>query len=140
MKNKRLIVTVCILIIAAVGFAYVRAQVATDKRPAPEVSQNVRNVAAFSNGLPSLAGLVNQAKPSIVNISTTAVVKGPGGQGPFVGPNNPFKDFFGDDFSINFSGTGRAGNTSSAAWVPVSLLTRKDIFSRTIMWSRRLRP
>ncbi|MBP1747792.1 MAG: degP-2 [Deltaproteobacteria bacterium] len=106
MKNKRLIVTVCMLIIAAVGFAYVRAQVATDKRPAPEVSQNVRNVAAFSNGLPSLAGLVNQAKPSIVNISTTAVVKGPGGQGPFVGPNNPFKDFFGDDFMDKFFGNG----------------------------------
>ncbi len=106
MKNKRLIATICILIVAAVGFAYVRAQVATDKRPAPEVAQNVRNVAAFSNGLPSFAGLVNQAKPSIVNISTTAVIKGPGGQGPFVGPNNPFKDFFGDDFLDKFFGNG----------------------------------
>jgi serine protease Do len=106
MKNKRLIVTVCILIIAAVGFAYVRAQVGTDKRPAPEVAQNVRNVTAMSNGLPSFAGLVNQAKPSIVNISTTAVIRGPGGQGPFVGPNNPFKDFFGDDFFDKFFGNG----------------------------------
>lgn len=106
MKSKRLIVTVCILIIAAVGFAYVRAQVATDKRPAPEVAQNIRNVAGMSNGLPSFAGLVNQAKPSIVNISTTAVIKGPGGQGPFVGPNNPFKDFFGDDFFDKFFGNG----------------------------------
>ena len=106
MKNKRLIVTVCILIIAAFGFAYVRAQVGTDKRPAPEVAQNVRNVSAMSNGLPSFAGLVNQAKPSIVNISTTAVIKGPGVQGPFVGPNNPFKDFFGDDFFDKFFGNG----------------------------------
>lgn len=93
--------------IAAVGFAYVRSQVTADRRQAaPEVAQNVRNVAAFSNGLPSFAGLVNQAKPSIVNISTTAVTKGPGGQGPFVGPNNPFKDFFGDDFFDKFFGNG----------------------------------
>ncbi|MCK9226902.1 MAG: DegQ family serine endoprotease [Syntrophorhabdaceae bacterium] len=105
MKNKRLIVTVCILIIAAIGFAYVRAQVATDRRPAPEVAQNVRNAAAMT-GLPSFTGLVNQVKPSIVNISTTAVIKGPGGQGPFVGPNNPFKDFFGDDFFDKFFGNG----------------------------------
>ncbi|MEN6615653.1 MAG: trypsin-like peptidase domain-containing protein, partial [Syntrophorhabdus sp.] len=61
----------------------------------------------MSNGLPSFAGLVNQAKPSIVNISTTAVIKGPGAQGgPFVGPNNPFKDFFGDDFFDKFFGNG----------------------------------
>lgn len=106
MKNKRLIVTVCILIIAAVSFAYVRAQVATDKRPAPELAQNIRGATAMANGLPSFAGLVNQAKPSIVNISTTAVIKGPGGQGPFVGPNNPFKDFFGDDFFDKFFGNG----------------------------------
>ncbi len=94
MKNKRLIITVCILIIAAVGFAYVRAQVATDKRPAPEVAQNVRNVAAFSNGLPSFAGLVNQAKPSIVNISTTAVIKGPGRPGAFCRPEQSVQGFF----------------------------------------------
>jgi serine protease Do len=106
MKNKRLIATVCILLVAAIGFAYVRAQVGTDRRPAPEIAQNVRNVSAMASGLPSFAGLVNQAKPSIVNISTTAVVKGPEGQGPFAGPNNPFKDFFGDDFFDKFFGNG----------------------------------
>jgi serine protease Do len=107
MKNKRLIFTVCVLIIVTIGLAYVRAQVAPDKRFNAPVAQNVvRPVAALRNGLPSLAGLVNQAKPSIVNISTTAVVKGPGMQGPFVGPNNPFKDFFGDDFFDKFFGNG----------------------------------
>lgn len=106
MKGKRLALTVCVLIVAALGFAYVRAQVLPDRAPAPPVVQNVRTAAAFNNGLPSLAGLVNQAKPSIVNISTTAVVRGSGGQGPFVGPNNPFKDFFNDDFFDKFFGNG----------------------------------
>jgi serine protease Do len=106
MKNKRLVVTVCVLIAAALAFAYVRAQVLPDNRPAAPPVQNVRAAEPFTNGLPSLAGLVNQAKPSIVNISTTAVVRGPGGQGPMIGPNNPFKDFFGDDFFDKFFGNG----------------------------------
>ncbi|HNT43145.1 MAG TPA: DegQ family serine endoprotease [Syntrophorhabdaceae bacterium] len=107
MKNKRLVVTVCVLFAAALAFAYVRAQVLPEARPAAPQVQNVRAVAAFNgSGLPSLAGLVNEAKPSIVNISTTAVVRGPGGQGPMMGPNNPFKDFFGDDFFDKFFGNG----------------------------------
>ncbi len=107
MKNKRLVVTVCILIAAALAFAYVRAQVWPEARHAAPPPQGVRTVAAFnSSGLPSLAGLVNEAKPSIVNISTTAVIRGPGGQGPMMGPNNPFKDFFGDDFFDKFFGNG----------------------------------
>lgn len=106
MKNKRLIMTICLLIVAALTFAYVRAQVLPDKTPQLDLArQNVKATMPFSNGLPSLAGLVNQAKPSIVNISTTTVIKGPGGQGPFMGPgNNPFKDFFGDDFFDKFFG------------------------------------
>ncbi len=107
MKNKRLVATVCILIVAAAVFAYVRAQVLPEARRAVPPVQNVRAVAAFNgSGLPSLAGLVNQAKPSIVNISTTAVIRGPGIQGPMIGPNNPFKDFFGDDFFDKFFGNG----------------------------------
>jgi len=106
MKNKRLILTICLLIVAAFTFAYVRAQVLPDKAPPVDPNrQNVKAVMPSSNGLPSLAGLVNQAKPSIVNISTTTVVRGPGSQGPFMGPgNNPFKDFFGDDFFDKFFG------------------------------------
>ncbi len=106
MKNKRLILTICLLIVAAFTFAYVRAQVLPDKAPPVDLSrQNVKAAMPSSNGLPSLAGLVNQAKPSIVNISTTTVVRGPGNQGPFMGPgNNPFKDFFGDDFFDKFFG------------------------------------
>lgn len=107
MKNKRLAVTVCILIAAALTFAYVRAQVLPEARPAAPSPQSVRTVAALNvSGLPSLAGLVNEAKPSIVNISTTAVLRGPGGQGPMMGPNNPFRDFFGDDFFDKFFGNG----------------------------------
>jgi len=107
MKNKRLAVTVCILIAAALTFAYVRAQVLPEARLAAPPQQSVRTVAASNvSGLPSLAGLVNEAKPSIVNISTTAVLRGPGGQGPMMGPNNPFRDFFGDDFFDKFFGNG----------------------------------
>lgn len=105
MKNKRLILTICLLIVATLVFAYVRAQVSPGKGPVQQLDRhNVKASMPFSNGLPSLAGLVNQAKPFIVNISTTTLVGGPGGQGPFMGPGNPFKDFFGDDFFDKFFG------------------------------------
>ena len=48
----------------------------------------------FRKGLPSLSGLVKETKPSVVNISTTTVVKGMAGPNPF---GNAFRDFFGND-------------------------------------------
>ena len=54
-------------------------------------------------GPPSLANLVDQVRHAVVNISTTQVVKG-GGLKPFVGPNSPFREFFGDDFFKHFFG------------------------------------
>ena len=102
MKNKRLIITVCVLIFAAFAFAYVKAQMQPDRAPLNLNIQNTSAAIPSSNGLPSLADLVNHAKPSIVNISTTTVIRGPGG--PFMGPANPFKDFFGEDFFDKFFG------------------------------------
>ena len=51
----------------------------------------------------SFADLADAVKHSVVNISTTQVVKGSPLQ-PFVGPNAPFGQFFGDDFFKHFFG------------------------------------
>lgn len=52
---------------------------------------------------PSFADLADEVKHAVVNISTTQVVKGRPLQ-PFIGPNSPFRDFFGDDFLRRFFG------------------------------------
>ena len=59
---------------------------------------------AFNGNLPSFSQLVNHVKPTIVNISTTTVITGPDMQDRFMGPVNPFKDFFGEDFFDKFFG------------------------------------
>jgi len=51
----------------------------------------------------SFADLADEVKHSVVNISTTQVVKGSPLQ-PFAGPNAPFGKFFGDDFFKHFFG------------------------------------
>lgn len=51
----------------------------------------------------SFADLADEVKHSVVNISTTQVVKGSPLQ-PFSGPNAPFGEFFGDDFFKHFFG------------------------------------
>ncbi len=52
---------------------------------------------------PSFADLAERVKHSVVNISTTKVIKGHP-LDPFLGPNSPFKDFFGDEFFKRFFG------------------------------------
>jgi serine protease Do len=60
--------------------------------------------AAFGkDGPPSFADLSDQVKHAVVNISTTQVVKENPMQ-PFMAPNSPFKDFFGDEFFKRFFG------------------------------------
>lgn len=51
----------------------------------------------------SFADLADSVKHSVVNISTTQVIKGSRLQ-PFGGPNSPFGRFFGDDFFKHFFG------------------------------------
>lgn len=51
----------------------------------------------------SFADLAEETKHSVVNISTTQVVKGKSLE-RFVGPNAPFRRFFGDDFFKHFFG------------------------------------
>jgi serine protease Do len=50
---------------------------------------------------PSLAPLADEVKDAVVNISTTQVVRGRELQ-PFMGPESPFRDFFGDEFFKRF--------------------------------------
>ncbi|RLB16010.1 MAG: peptidase [Deltaproteobacteria bacterium] len=51
----------------------------------------------------SFADLADSVKHSVVNISTTQVIKGSPLR-PFGGPNSPFGHFFGDDFFKHFFG------------------------------------
>ena len=51
----------------------------------------------------SFADLADRVKHSVVNISTTQVIKG-SPMGPYFGPRSPFRDFFGDDFYKHFFG------------------------------------
>ncbi|ROQ93441.1 DegQ family serine endoprotease [Desulfosoma caldarium] len=56
-----------------------------------------------SNLPPSFADLADKVKDSVVNISTTQVIKGHPLQ-PFMEPNSPFREFFGDEFFKRFFG------------------------------------
>jgi len=57
--------------------------------------------ALIGQGPASFADLAEGVKDSVVNISTTQTVKENPMQ-PFLGPNSPFRDFFGDEFKHFF--------------------------------------
>lgn len=60
--------------------------------------------AAFEQqGPPSFADLAEQVKHAVVNISTTQVLK-ESPMNPFMNPNSPFREFFGDEFFKRFFG------------------------------------
>ncbi len=103
MERRKWLLTISVLALIAVTFVYVKAQLIPDRTSLDALRKNTKNV-AFMGNLPSFSELVNQVKPTIVNISTTTVVKGPDMQDRFMGPANPFKDFFGDDFMNRFFG------------------------------------
>jgi serine protease Do len=103
MTNRRWLLTIAILIMITLTFVYVKGQVIPEKTSMDAGRQNVKAV-AFVNNLPSFSQLVNHVKPAIVNISTTTVIPGPDMQDKFMGPANPFKDFFGDDLFERFFG------------------------------------
>jgi len=52
----------------------------------------------------SFADLAKKINPSVVNISTTKIFKTKGFHHPFMGQNDPFRFFFGDDFFKKFFG------------------------------------
>jgi len=81
---KPVVFLVAFAIVLSGGFVYAKWP-GNDERPA------------------SFADLVERVRHSVVNISTTKVIKGHPLQ-PFFGPDSPFKDFFGDDFFKRFFG------------------------------------
>jgi len=105
MKNVRWYSVVLLLVIVLSGFMYARSKMVSDESWFGATNADVKKVqVAFEKGLPSLSGLVKEVKPSVVNISTTTVIRGPDMQERFPGQQNPFKDFFGNEFFEKFFG------------------------------------
>jgi serine protease Do len=104
MRNKRWYLTIFLLVIAVLVFSYAKDKIVTKTSWFDANSANVKAVAFDNKSLPSFSELVKHAAPSIVNISTTTVIKGPDLRDRFFGPSNPFGDFFGDDFFGKFFG------------------------------------
>jgi serine protease Do len=90
-NQKTLRLVGCMLLIGVVTFFFI-SQSAQAALPALEKQAPA-----------SFADLADAVKHSVVNISTTQVVKGSPVQ-PFSGPNAPFGNFFGDDFFKHFFG------------------------------------
>jgi serine protease Do len=65
-------------------------------------------------GPPSFADLSDRVKDSVVNISTTQTIKENPLQ-PFIGPQSPFRDFFGDEFFKRFFGDTPQGQMKTHA-------------------------
>ncbi|WP_103333851.1 DegQ family serine endoprotease [Pseudotabrizicola formosa] len=61
---------------------------------------------AFARAPDSFADLAQQISPSVVNITTSAVVSGPASGGPMVPEGSPFEDFFRDFMDRNGQGGG----------------------------------
>jgi serine protease Do len=93
MNHKKWYVVIGVLIIAAAISFHMRGKTAGPDMATPQPSANPRPI-TFDRGLPTLSGLVKETKPSVVNISTTTVVKGIDMPGRF---GNMFKDFLGND-------------------------------------------
>jgi len=66
------------------------------------------------DGPPSFADLSEQVKHAVVNISTTQVIKESPMQ-PFLAPNSPFREFFGDEFFKRFFGDAPSGTMKTHA-------------------------
>ena len=90
-RKKTLGLVGCTLLIGLVAFFFI-------SQIAPAASPGIEKKAPAS-----FADLADAVKHSVVNISTTQVVKRSPLQ-PFVGPNAPFGQFFGDDFFKHFFG------------------------------------
>ncbi len=71
---------------------------------------------AFARGTPeSFADLAEQISPSVVNITTSAVVASPAEGGPIVPEGSPFEDFFRDFMDRNGQGGGEDAPRRSEA-------------------------
>ena len=68
------------------------------------VSAKETQVTEKITGLPSFADIVKRETPAVVNISTRMLVQSRGHRGGKLHPNDPFREFFGDDFFERFFG------------------------------------
>lgn len=103
MRNKRWYLTILLLTVTVIALAFARGKVTTEDTWFDANQTAVKNV-VFDKSLPSFSALIKAVRPSVVNISTTSVIKGPNMHDRFFGQQNPFKDFFGDDFFDRFFG------------------------------------
>ncbi len=105
MRNRRWYLVILLLIVVLSVAVYAKSKLASGESSFDATNVNVKKAAfAFDKGLPSLSELIKDVKPAVVNISTTTVFKGPDMQERFYGQQNPFKDFFGNDFFEKFFG------------------------------------
>jgi serine protease Do len=87
--NKKWYFLIVLLIAAGIGSFYLKGRVVSNDAGSGTPAAAPRAV-TFERGFPSLRDLVKETKPSVVNISTTTLVKG-------VDMGSPFKGFFGND-------------------------------------------
>lgn len=72
--------------------------------PAIESGREKKSDLNISSSYPSFVDVVKKKKPSVVNISTTRIIKERGFGGHLQPPLDPFRDFFGDEFIERFFG------------------------------------
>lgn len=80
----------------------------------PPMESLASSTGAAKEGPPSFADLADQVRHAVVNISTTQVVKESPMQ-PFMQPNSPFREFFGDEFFKRFFGDQPQGGMKTHA-------------------------
>lgn len=98
MRGKKWFLLIALIVCAGALSFYLRGRLAGGGPVGAAPAPAPRSV-TFEKGFPSLRGLVKATKPSVVNISTTTVVKGIEGSGPFkgfFGNDELFDKFFGD--------------------------------------------
>jgi serine protease Do len=100
MRDKKWFGVILLLVLILAASLYAREKLTSREEAPPSKSPGV-HLAAYSGGLPQFTTLVKEVSPSVVNISTTTVVKGMDPGDRFMGP---FREFFGDDFFEKFFG------------------------------------
>ncbi len=99
MRNRKRYFMIALLICAAIASLFYIKGKFVGRDVVTGAAGAVPHAITFDKGFPSLRGLVKETKPSVVNISTTTVVRGVDMGGPFKGfsGNDEFFDkFFGD--------------------------------------------
>ena len=100
MRSKKWYGVILLLVLILAVSLYAREKLTSNEEPGTSKLSSLRQ-APYTGGLPQFSALVKEVSPSVVNISTTTVVKGMDPHGRFMGP---FKEFFGEDFFEKFFG------------------------------------